>query len=183
MRIADNCRVLIAGCARYRRTAAGLGVAVFVVSVAVAVASGTVTGEFWLGVTGFVCAVVLLSAALIAGLRTWWSDRIVRLGALAGSANLPEPPVRLSSVRAGRVRAEDIARIESLERLYLHYKAAADRSRDCDLGPEQDAWSDMLDAKLGLGLCGWPGCRIREEAHLFCQKHDPRRTQDGRKSG
>lgn len=71
--------------------------------------------------------------------------------------------------RAGALTAGERTKVETLEQLYLHRKTVVDRSAKRELGPEAEAWSDMVEAKAKLGACCWPGCRNRDWAYSFAR--------------
>jgi hypothetical protein len=120
--------------------------------------------------------VVLVSAGLLAILRALKEIRVIGTWTAAGPPPARRPPLNRRQARPGVMSREERERIEFLERLYLHRKAVVDRSPNADHRREAQAWSEMIDAKLMLGLCGWPGCRNRDWAYSFCAEHDPRRT-------
>jgi hypothetical protein len=141
-------------------------------------ATGVVTGNPWWGLFAVLAAAVATVSAVsllaLVGLRR---IRVIGPGSAGGRSFAPRrPPLNRRQARRGAISAEERAKIETLERLYLHRKAVVDRSAKTDHGPEAQAWSDMIEAKVKLGLCGWPGCRNRDWAYSFCAEHDSRRT-------
>jgi hypothetical protein len=152
-----------------------------VLAVVVAVtATGVVTGNPWWGLFAVLAAAVAaMSAAFLLALVALRRIRVIGPGSARGRSfapRPPRPPLNRRQARPGVISAGERAKIETLERLYLHRKAVVDRSAKTDHGPEAQAWSDMIEAKVKLGLCGWPGCRNRDWAYSFCAEHDSRRT-------
>jgi MFS family permease len=161
---------------RWRRI--GLIAAGIVLATVVAITvAGAITGNPWWGpIAALAIAVVLVSAGLLAILRALKEIRVIGTWTAAGPPPARRPPLNRRQARPGVMSREERERIEFLERLYLHRKAVVDRSPNADHRREAQAWSEMIDAKLKLGLCGWPGCRNRDWAYSFCAEHDPRRT-------
>jgi hypothetical protein len=160
---------------RWRRI--GLVALGIVLAVVVAVtATGVVTGNPWWGLFAVLAAAVAtVSAASLLALVGLRRIRVIGPGSAGGRSFAPRRPLNRRQARRGAISAEERAKIETLERLYLHRKEVVDRSAKTDHGPEAQAWSDMIEAKVKLGLCGWPGCRNRDWAYSFCAEHDSRR--------
>jgi hypothetical protein len=121
-------------------------------------------------------AVAIVAAGSVLALVALTRIRVIGSGSTIGPSTAPRPPLNRRQARPGAISAGERTKIETLERLYLHRKAVVDRSAKTDHGPEAQAWSDMIEAKVKLGLCGWPGCRNRDWAYSFCAEHDSRRT-------
>ena len=162
---------------RHRIRLALLGLVLAVVAITVL---GLATGNPWWGPIAVLAAgMVLLLVGLLLALVAVKRLGVFGPGSVPDRPPRPPAPLRGPRARPGVISTEERTKIETLEQLYLHRKAVVDRSSNPDLGPEADAWSDMIEAKVKVGLCGWPRCRNRDFAYSFCAEHDPRRT--GRK--
>lgn len=163
---------------RIRRRRIGLAAVGIVVAVVVAfTAAGVVTGNPWWGLFAVLAAgVAIVAAGSMLALVALTKLRVLGSGSAVGPSTAPRPPLNPRQARPGVISAGERAKIETLERLYLHRKTVVDRSAKAEHGPEAQAWSDMIEAKVKLGLCGWPGCRNRDWAYSFCAEHDSRRA-------
>ncbi len=165
---------------RRRIGLASLGIVLTVV-VAVTVV-GVVIGHPWWGPIALLAGGMSLGlAGLLLALVALKRIGVIGGGSAVGRSLAPPPPANRRTARSGAISAGERAKIETLERLYLHRKAVVDRSSNPAPGPESEAWSDMVEAKVKLGLCGWPGCRNRDWAYSFCADHDSRRTRGQRR--